>query len=114
MATGVVVEIKNNEEGKAIVEAKGLTFFDNEEVMNVLNGRFEDTLLFSPNEGDVIEIRSTSPSHTAVDIAAELEDMGFLWKNPQNLGVQTAKCSPRHLQYLKSLSRKANATVRAQ
>lgn len=70
---------------RVVVEAKGLMSED----VEALNGLFGEAISFKPNEkDDVVEIRSTSPKYTAVQIAAELEDLGFPWENPQNLGCK--------------------------
>lgn len=77
------VEVK-----KGVVAVKGLSQGD-EFLLMELNLKFEETLLFIPNQEEgVLEIRSTSPSYNAVRIAAELEDLGVPWNNPQDLGLQ--------------------------
>lgn len=68
-----------------VVMAKGLTTKDTES----LNRMFGENLVFKPNQKeDAVEIRPTSSEDTAVHIAAELEDMGYLWKNSKNLGCR--------------------------
>lgn len=81
---------------KAVVIAEGLMTED----IEALNGLFDEELIFKQNEEcDTVVIRSTSLKSTAVHIAAELEDRGFPWKNPQYLGC---KVHPTHLQQIAS------------
>lgn len=69
----------------AFVMAKGLTTKDTKS----LNKMFGEKLSFKPRKDkDAVEIRPTSSEDTAVHIAAELEDMGFLWKNSKSLGCR--------------------------
>lgn len=82
------IEVKSgNGMAAAVVMAKGLTAKDTES----LNKMFGENLVFKPNQKeDTVEIRPILPEDKAVHIAAEMEDMGFSWKNSRNLGCRPA------------------------
>lgn len=87
-----IIEVKNGNGTAAIVMAKGLTAED----MESLNKMFGENLSFKPDKKeDTVEIRATSPGDNAVHIAAELEDMGYLWKNSKNLGCRPVPSAVR-------------------
>lgn len=73
----------------SVVVAKGLTTKDTKS----LNKMFGEDLIFKPNQKeDAVEIRSSSAEYSAVHLAVDMqEELGFLWKNPRNLGF---RCAP--------------------
>lgn len=81
-----IIEVKSGN-GMATVMAKGLTAED----MESLSKMFGENLSFKSDKKEgVVEIRAISQEDNAVHIAAELEDMGYLWKNSRNLGCRPA------------------------